>query len=82
MSLHFNDNTSQCRYSPHLINIIMALCMKSNIAYTTLRQSGLIKLPHAKTLQKLQKPLKVTEGFDPNVYLTMKNITSKSDKSN
>ena len=78
MSLHLNDKTSRCRYSSHLINISMSVYLKSKSSYDTLRQSGIIQLPHPKVLQRLSQPFKVTEEYDPNVYFSLKNLNSKN----
>ena len=71
MSLHLNNNSGQCRYSPHIMNVCLALYGRSKAGYNELKESGLLPIPSASTLERLSKPFKIKEGFDPNVYLLL-----------
>ena len=67
MSLQLNGKSKRSRYSSHILNISLAMYMRSQGSYNDLRKSGAIKLPCANTVQKLTESFKVKEGYDPNV---------------
>ena len=37
MTLHFNEKSRQYRYSPHIINLSLVLCLRSKNSYDHLR---------------------------------------------
>ena len=71
MSLHLNKHSGQCRYSSHIMNTCLALYGRSKAGYEELKESGVLPLPSASTLERLTKPFKIKEGFDPNVNLLL-----------
>ncbi len=79
MSVHLNEKSKQCRYSPHILNICLAVYSRSKAGYEELKDSGLLPLPSASTLKRLTQPFKIKEGFDPKVgyLLNIKNEISK-----
>ena len=67
MSLQLNGRSKQSRYSSHILNVSLAMYMRSKGSYNDLRKSCAIKLPCANTVQNLTQSFKVREGFDRNV---------------
>ena len=78
MSLHLNEKSKRCRYSPHIINVSMAMYLRSKKTYDDVRESGLMQLPHPRTLVKLISPMKVKPGLDPNIYFSIKNLLKRT----
>ena len=79
MSLHLNEKSKRCRYSPHIINVSIAMYLRSKKTYDDVRESGLIQLPHPSTLIKLTSPMKVKPGLDPNIHFSIKNLLKRTN---
>ena len=79
MSLHLNENSKECRYLPHILNICLVLYSRSKAGYEELKDSGIITIPSASTLKNLTEHFKINEGFDLKVsyLLDIKNEISK-----
>ena len=80
MSLHLNDKSKRCRYSPYIMNMCLSLYNIGKSGYEELKDSGMISIPCPSTLKKLTELLRVKEGFDPkvNFLLDLKNEISKN----
>ena len=72
MTLHFNEKSKRCRYSPHIINLSLSLYLQNKTSYDHIRRSGIVNLPHPNTLKSITKEMKYLPGYDPNVYFSMK----------
>ena len=79
MSLKLKDKSTQCRFSPEIVNISMSLYMRNKAAYSELRSCNIVPLPHQDKLKKHLSVFKPTEGIDPISMLFMKDICKKSD---
>ncbi|KAK3917951.1 Transposable element P transposase [Frankliniella fusca] len=55
------------RWHPAMIRFALHLHMVSNAAYETLRESGVIKLPCARTLFDYSHAIKATDGINPGL---------------
>ena len=78
MTLHFNDKSCRCRYSPHLIHLSLALYFRSKNLYDRLRNTGLTTLPRPSTLKKTTCDMKFEPRFDPTIYVTMNQYIIRS----
>ena len=75
MTLHFNDKSNRCRYSPHIIDLSLPLYLRNNASYDHLRGTSIVCSPHHITLQKIYKYMTVLTGLDPTIYLILKDHT-------
>ena len=72
MSLHINDKSEQCRYSPHIVNISQSLYLRSKSAHNELRSSGILQLPSSRTMKRTISHFRMNPGLDPKVIYTLK----------
>ena len=63
-----NNKSKKNTYSGHVINVCMSLYLTSKSGYNTLRESGLLSLPHPSTLSGIKQDLKIQPGGDPSMY--------------
>ena len=80
MALHFNNKLMNTRYSSHIINLSVTLFLRSRSTYQAMRDSGVLKLHHPNTINKITHEMKIYPGYDPSVYFTIKDqLTSNSN---
>ena len=72
MSLHFNDRSGKCRYSPYIINLAFTLYLQNENYYDRLCTTELSTLHHPNTLEKITRVMKFQPEFGPTIYQTMK----------
>ena len=60
-------NSKSIQWHPLIIKWCIALCAKSNRVYNLFRESGFLKLPHVRTLDKYTHFTDVKAGFNEKV---------------
>ena len=71
-SLHLNDTSKRCRYSPHITSISLSLYIRSKTSYKDIPKSGLIMLPSSYTMKKVTAQFRINPGLDPNIMYILK----------
>ena len=76
ISQYLNDNKTQWYFSPHIVNVSLALYLRNKKGYKYFRNSGIVHLPVGCTLQHITKIMYVHLRWDPKIYFMMNDVVN------